>query len=111
MVKLTEGWLAGVLLFSVLPSAPCFSTGGLALRSPARTVRTMQMQAEQNPERTALSRRGLVQGAAAFVLATGSAANAQAAVGWGEATSRRVPFPHDLCSSLHPYIPILTVFL
>jgi len=99
MVKWTEGWLAGVLLFSVLPSAPCFSTGGAALRSPARTIRTMQMQDEQNPARTALSRRSLlVHGAAAFVLTTGSAANAQPQVGLGEAKSRRVLFLHDLCS-------------
>ena len=102
MVKRTEGWLTGVLLFSVLPLAPCFSTGGVALRSPARTIRTMQMQEKQNPAKTALSRRVLVQGAAAFALATGSAANAQAAVGWGEATSRRLPSLHYLHSSCTP---------
>ncbi|KAJ1476042.1 hypothetical protein T484DRAFT_1908677 [Baffinella frigidus] len=84
-MKRDEGLLLGVLLLSALPSAPCFSTGGVLLRSPA-FIMQMQQQDAQNPSRTALAvtRRVLLQGAAAFALTTGSVANAQPQVGWGE---------------------------
>lgn len=98
-MKRDEGLLLGVLLLSALPSAPCFSTGGVLLRSPA-FIMQMQQQDAQNPSRTALAvtRRVLLQGAAAFALTTGSVANAQPQVGWGEPKNRRVPFSHHLCS-------------
>jgi len=74
-----------LLLLSAIPMAPCFSPA-MSLRSPAWT-----MQASPDGDgsaRAAVTRRALFQGATAFALTSGSVANAQSQIGWGDAENK-----------------------